>query len=1104
MIKRQYILFFIILALSIPGKVYTQFYNGHQMTFGKNRVQYNSFYWTYRRYERFDTYFNEYGVQLADYVANFAKQEIPRIESYFDYTLDGRIIFIVYNKLTDFRQSNIGLVTGKTESNVGGVINISNNKVFIYFEGDFEKFEEQIRDGISKIFINQLLYGSDFRTNATNSTLINLPEWYISGLTSYIAKDWNIQTENIVRDNVISGKYKKFNRLSGEDARVAGHSFWRYIGNTYGESVVPNILYMTKVNKNINSGFLYVLGFSLKDLSKDWYAYYSKMYEEFEQRAEFPQDKPILKRPRKHHVYQNIKISPNGKYIAYTTNHQGQYKVWLYNTQTGKKKKIFKKGYKLEQITDYSYPIMAWHPRGRVLAFITEEKGGLRLYYHTFGERKIAQRNLLYFEKVLDFSFSHDGTLMTLSAIKKGQTDIFVHNIAASSNFQVTNDLADDFNPRFINNSKQIIFSSNRISDSLDIASTAVKRAPANELFIYDYEQRSNALMRLSDSEFNYKQSPLQAGSNNFISLQNQNGILNRYHSVFDSTISYVDTAVHYKYFAITNPITNYSRNILSHDYQPSANLLGEIIYNNGRYYMYKREVEDNFEAYTELPNTLFASELRKQYSDKDSINNIVLNIYPLDSIVDNQLVAREDTILFPFQNIDINNYVFEEEKLGLMNEFLKEKKKKIKIVKEIDDRTPKLQIYNEVFFQNYLVSQVDFSFLSESYQAFSGGAVYYNPGMNLAFKLGVQDLFEDLKITGGLRLPLDFESSEYLVSIENLKKQLDWQLIYHRQTFNNTLANEPNVDVKTITNEGYGVLRYPFNQVLSWANTLGFRDDQTVRILDRSNPNNILNSSPTHRYWTTIKTEFIFDNSHPLGLNLHEGNRSKLFAEFYQEINSPHHSLYVFGGDFRQYVAIHRNFIWASRFAFSSSQGNSKLIYYLGGVDNWTNVTPLKTPTFIPLSEIRINEDENYAYQAVATNMRGFSQNIRNGNNFALINTELRFPLVSYFVSYPLSNAFLENFQVVGFFDVGSAWSGLYPWSKKNAYNTDIITASNSDGFTYEIEIDAQRDPIVAGYGFGLRSQLFGYFIRLDWAWGIENQQVLPRVFYFSLSLDF
>ncbi|HBH47867.1 MAG TPA: hypothetical protein DDX98_04470, partial [Bacteroidales bacterium] len=81
----------------------------------------------------------------------------------------------------------------------------------------------------------------------------------------------------------------------------------------------------------------------------------------------------------------------------------------------------------------------------------------------------------------------------------------------------------------------------------------------------------------------------------------------------------------------------------------------------------------------------------------------------------------------------------------------------------------------------------------------------------------------------------------------------------------------------------------------------------------------------------------------------------------------------------------------------------------------------------------------------------------------------------------------------------IGTAWSGFSPWARQNGYDRDFVYQAN-----LEIEIDAQRDPIVAGYGFGVRSQLLGYFIRLDWAWGIEQMQVLPRVFYFSLALDF
>ena len=43
-----------------------------------------------------------------------------------------------------------------------------------------------------------------------------------------------------------------------------------------------------------------------------------------------------------------------------------------------------------------------------------------------------------------------------------------------------------------------------------------------------------------------------------------------------------------------------------------------------------------------------------------------------------------------------------------------------------------------------------------------------------------------------------------------------------------------------------------------------------------------------------------------------------------------------------------------------------------------------------------------------------------------------------------------------------------------------------------------------IYGYGFGLRSRILGYFVRADWAWGVDDGVVLPAVFYFSLSLDF
>jgi hypothetical protein len=412
-------LLFFTIFFTLSVFVKAQFYNGLQMTFGKNRVQFNNFYWQFYRFDRFDTYFSENGRPLADYTAEFAEKELARLENIFDYHLDHRIIFVIYNKLSDFRQSNIGLITGNADNNIGGVTKIDKNKVFLYFEGDYRKFEQQITATISEVLINEMIYGMDLKTNITNSTLINLPDWYIQGLVAYISNEWDFEIENRVKDGIESNKYKKFNRLIGDDALYAGHSFWRYIAEVYGQSVIPNILYLTKVNKNANIGFLYVLGSSVKDLSRDWFEYYKKMYSSVN--ADTISNEGLLrKRPNRKQVYEHIKVNPNGKYVAYVTNQMGQYKIWIQNLQTRKRKRILKREHKLEQITDYSYPVLAWHPSGRILTFIIEEKGGLKLYYYTFGQKKLDVKNLLYYEKILDYSFSDDGSLLVLSAVKNG------------------------------------------------------------------------------------------------------------------------------------------------------------------------------------------------------------------------------------------------------------------------------------------------------------------------------------------------------------------------------------------------------------------------------------------------------------------------------------------------------------------------------------------------------------------------------------------------------------------------------------------------------------------------------------------------------------
>jgi hypothetical protein len=141
----------------------------------------------------------------------------------------------------------------------------------------------------------------------------------------------------------------------------------------------------------------------------------------------------------------------------------------------------------------------------------------------------------------------------------------------------------------------------------------------------------------------------------------------------------------------------------------------------------------------------------------------------------------------------------------------------------------------------------------------------------------------------------------------------------------------------------------------------------------------------------------------------------------------------------------------------------------------------------------------EQYQFQTLATNMRGFKQNIRNGNNFVAWNSEIRWPIFKYLLNRPIRSDFIQNFQIIGFGDLGMAWYGKNPYSEDNVLNKNIYVGNPVTLIIYN-----QKEPIVGGYGFGLRSRLLGYFIRVDFAWGVDDRKVQKGMTYLSLTTDF
>src|SRR5690606_1215864 len=146
----------------------------------------------------------------------------------------------------------------------------------------------------------------------------------------------------------------------------------------------------------------------------------------------------------------------------------------------------------------------------------------------------VVKRNLASFDKVNSFSFSSDGKKLAMSAVKrgKGQSDIFVFGLNTSAVEQLTNDIWYDNNPVFVRNSKQIVFESNRINDTVkssDDANYALKHNRNTDLFMAAYPFKNNVLVRVTNTPEVNETTP-QAYTSNYITyLSDRTGIYNRY-----------------------------------------------------------------------------------------------------------------------------------------------------------------------------------------------------------------------------------------------------------------------------------------------------------------------------------------------------------------------------------------------------------------------------------------------------------------------------------------------------------------------------------------------------------------------------------------------
>ncbi|HNU14181.1 MAG TPA: hypothetical protein PKI55_06935, partial [Chitinophagaceae bacterium] len=342
--------------------------------FGKNRVQYQKFKWKYYQTENFNSYFSQDGLGLGKYVAQVAEAELPSIEEFVEYGLQRRINIVIYNNYDEMQQSNIGI--GIDWQNTGGVTKLVNNKMIIYYDGNHDNLRRQIRQGIARNLVENLLFGDDLGEFAANQALLDLPKWLTDGYISYAAESWNTTLDDDLRGVMLAGSYRNFYQFAFEKPLLAGHSFWKYIADKYGKSKTTYFLYLARIYRNLNNASYKIAKKKFKVILRDFMTDVQAQYfKDIRGRRNTPRGQLSVSEyiGKKDYIRFNANPVPRSFTYAVVEFNQGRYQVVLMENFVNKKV-LLKLGVRSREDDKHpNYPILAWDGKGTRLAVLYNE-----------------------------------------------------------------------------------------------------------------------------------------------------------------------------------------------------------------------------------------------------------------------------------------------------------------------------------------------------------------------------------------------------------------------------------------------------------------------------------------------------------------------------------------------------------------------------------------------------------------------------------------------------------------------------------------------------------------------------------------------------------
>ncbi|GAB3217478.1 biopolymer transporter Tol [Algoriphagus aestuariicola] len=1095
----RYTVFRLLVLFLVLGSATRAMAQFDQERFGKNRVQHKEIEWYFYSSNNFEVYYYDRGGPNAKMAIDYLEAEFDKLTQMIGYVAYTKPKLYIYNSPEEALQSNLNL--NVQEYSEDGQTKFSRLIAEVSYKGRIDQFKEDVIAATTKIIVREMLYGASV-ADAFQANLVNdFPEWYIDGVALYLAKGWSREMDDFMRQYLKETSNPKILNLTGIEAGLVGQSIWNYIAEKYGRRYVSSILNLSRINRNEENSIANTIGINSRAFFEDWRNYYLKVNEPvYASFKNVDSESAIAKTSsRVDGAISDVKFSPDGLLLAYVLNNAGKHKVVVRDLSTGAEQTVFQGGASYDELTPNLYsPIIAWRDSAN-LAIASFKRGFTTLRLRSIdgtNQDKIFLRNIT---QILSLDFNESGRNMVLSAISNGKTDIYTLNVRGQGK-RLTNDIFDDLTPMFLNDSV-IVYSSNftDLPDSVLTDAPDIKVLPNQyNLHRVDVLKDTTVFSRLTNSNSRNLR-PRKVNSNTLLYMSDLSGITNLMRLSVGNQVS--------------NQISAFDKSIEVFDVTSRMNKVAYALRSGKESYLFVEGYTgvDQFTPSTPRIQLAQAKDLNERLAARrllEQRSNTIQPPVPTTPEQPQQVEAADTTTTNKTSSINLDRLRFESRKGINTENYTFDTVPQTQTATNADkpemSRTNLLEAFRKQSLQKrvsgprrmeqqFFTNHINTRFVVDPLRGF---------GINLDGKM--TDILDNHVFKGGIMAALDFNSGgDIWFEYEYLKSRLDFRARFDRKTVR-IEQSDVSFQKYVLTQVETGV-SYPLNiNSRIYAAPL-IAKSQYFNL----NPDSLIYGQipDQNRFdvnYVGGKVEFVYDRTEPMGLYSYTGIKGKVGFMHYQGLNHGERSFSNFYLDLRNYQKIHKNITLASKLYVGSFMGNNPQDYLVGGMDNWLfnefYNPPSNRPEPSPVRNPDGVENSNILF-ADFVDLRGYDYDEIRGNKVITFTTELRIPLFSYLTRGNITSNFVRNFQLVGFYDIGSAWDEFAPWERVNDQNTEVI---NTEGSPFVIVLNNFNNPWLQSYGAGLRTVLLNYYVKFDMARPIRNYEKEDLKFYFTLGYNF